>query len=77
MNSLSDGALRLYGGDSKLLHTKGVDLISEFFHAVKHVFHDAWNDHTPKTSRLVHGVGIISMEDLAGELLSAEIEGFR
>lgn len=61
MNSLSDGALRLYRGDSKLLHTKGVDLISEFFHAVKHVFHDAWNDHTPKTSRLLHGVGIISM----------------
>ncbi|MET3653111.1 DGQHR domain-containing protein DpdB [Dyella japonica] len=61
MNSLSDGALRLYSDDSKLLHTKGVDLISEFFHAVKHVFHDAWNDHTPKTSRLVHGVGIISM----------------
>lgn len=61
MNSLSDGALRLYVDDSKLLHTKGVDLVSEFFHAVKHVFHDAWNDHTPKTSRLVHGVGIISM----------------
>ncbi len=61
MNSLSDGALRLYGNDSKLLRTKGVELISEFFHAVKHVFHDAWNDHTPKTSRLVHGVGVISM----------------
>jgi len=61
MNSLSDGALRLYADDSKLLRTKGVDLVSEFFHAVKHVFHDAWNDHTPKTSRLVHGVGIISM----------------
>ena len=61
MNSLSDGALRLYGNDSKLLRTKGVELISEFFHSVKHVFHDAWNDHTPKTSRLVHGVGVISM----------------
>jgi len=61
MNSLSDGALRLYGSESKLLRSKGVDLVSEYFHAVKHVFHDAWLNHTPKTSRLVHGVGIISM----------------
>ena len=61
MNSLSDGALRLYREDSKLLHSKGVQLISEYFHAVRHVFHDAWKDHTPKTSRLVHGVGITSM----------------
>lgn len=61
MNSLSDGALRLYRSDAELLHSKGVELISEFFHAVKHVFHDAWNNHTPKTSRLLHGVGITSM----------------
>lgn len=61
MNSLSDGALRLYRDDARLLNTRGVDLISEFFHAVKHVFHDAWVDHTPKTSRLVHGVGLIAM----------------
>ena len=61
MNSLSDGALRLYGNDQKALRSKGVDLVSEFFHAVKHVFGDAWDGHTPKTSRLVHGVGIISM----------------
>lgn len=61
MNSMSDGALRLYADDPKLLRTKGVELISEFFHAVKHVFHDAWDGHTPKTSRLLHGVGIISM----------------
>lgn len=61
MNSLSDGALRLYRSDSELLKTKGADLISEFFHAVKHVFHDAWNGHTPKTSRLLHGVGITAM----------------
>src|SRR3546814_1789567 len=30
MNSLSDGALRAYHGNSKALHKKGVDLISEY-----------------------------------------------
>lgn len=61
MYSLSDGALRLFREDTKLLHSKGVEFISEYFHAVKHVFHDAWGGHTPKTSRLVHGVGITAM----------------
>lgn len=61
MNSLSDGALRLFHGDERQLHSKGVDFISEYFHAVKHVYRDAWDDHTAKTSRLLHGVGITSM----------------
>jgi DGQHR domain-containing protein len=61
MYSLSDGALRLYGDDRRLIETKGVELISEFFHAVKHVFTDAWDNHTPKTSRLLHGVGITAL----------------
>lgn len=61
MSSLSDGALRLYRDDARLLNTCGVELVSEFFHAVKHVFHDAWEGHTPKTSRLIHGVGLTAM----------------
>ena len=61
MTSLSDGALRLYRNDQKLLLAKGVELVSEFFHAVKHVFNDAWVDQTPKSSRLVHGAGITGM----------------
>lgn len=61
MASLSDGALRLLRNDTKLLNDKGADLISEYFHAVKHVFHDAWHDHTPISSRLLHGVGIVAM----------------
>lgn len=61
MNSLSDGALRLYRDDTRLLNTRGVELVSEFFHAVKHVFDDAWTDHTPKSSRLIHGVGLTAM----------------
>ena len=61
MNSLTDGALRLYRDDPRMLNSRGVELISEYFHAVKHVFHDAWIGHTPKTSRLVHGVGMTAM----------------
>jgi DGQHR domain-containing protein len=61
MNSLSDGALRLYRSDARLLNSRGVELVSEFFHAVKHVFHDAWDGHTPKSSRLLHGVGMTAM----------------
>lgn len=61
MNSLSDGALRLFADDDRLLLDRGVHLVSEFFHAVKHVFQEDWEGKTPKTSRLVHGAGIIAM----------------
>ncbi|AZO73516.1 DGQHR domain-containing protein DpdB [Mesorhizobium sp. M1D.F.Ca.ET.043.01.1.1] len=61
MNSLTDGALRLYADDNHLLLGHGVDLVSEFFHAVRHVFADDWDGKSPKTSRLVHGAGIIAM----------------
>ena len=61
MNSLTDGALRLYADDNELLLNKGFKLISEFFHAVRHVFAEDWEGKTPKTSRLVHGAGIVAM----------------
>jgi DGQHR domain-containing protein len=61
MNSLSDGALRLFADDDRLLLDRGAHLISEFFHAVRHVFQEDWDGKTPKTSRLVHGAGIIAM----------------
>lgn len=61
MTSLTDGALRLYRGDQKLLLSKGVDLISEFFHAVKFVFQNDWDGHNAKTSRLLHGTGITAL----------------
>jgi len=61
MNSLSDGALRLYGSDNKVLLNQGVKLISEYFHAVQHVFDKDWNGQKPTTSRLVHGAGIQAM----------------
>ena len=61
MNSLSDGAMRLYASDDRLLLEYGVTMISEFFHAVQHVFAEDWNGRTPKTSRLVHGTGIVAL----------------
>ena len=36
-------------------------MISEFFHAVQHVFRSDWEGHVPKTSRLIHGAGITAM----------------
>lgn len=61
MSSISDGVLRLYADDDRLLLERGGRLISEFFHAVRHVFAEDWEGHTPKTSRLVHGAGVIAM----------------
>ncbi|AWV19822.1 hypothetical protein A3862_29725 (plasmid) [Methylobacterium sp. XJLW] len=61
MNSISDGALRLYAGDDALLLERGTRLISEFFHAVRHLFAADWDGHTPKSSRLVHGTGIVAL----------------
>lgn len=70
--SLSDGALRLYRGEPKLLQSKGVNLLSEFFHAVRHVFRDEWDGHTPTTSRLLHGAGMAAMGFVMEYLHSAE-----
>jgi DGQHR domain-containing protein len=74
MNSLSDGALRLYSDDDRLLLDRGTRLISEFFHAVRHVFAGDWEGHTPKTSRLVHGAGIVAMGYVMEELAAGGAE---
>lgn len=60
MNSLNDGIMRELvrrdRGDERCFN-----IISEFYRAVQRVFRDAWVGHTPKSSRLVHGAGIISL----------------
>jgi DGQHR domain-containing protein len=71
LNSMNDGALRLYAKEPKRLVQHGGAMISEFFHAVKHTFRDAWEGHTPKTSRLVHGTGIVAMGYVMETLNSA------
>jgi hypothetical protein len=40
---------------------QGFALISEFFGAVQQVFASDWVGHSPKTSRLVHGAGIVAL----------------
>lgn len=63
MNSLSDGMMREFMrryGD--LAEQRCFALISEFYYAVGKVWPDAWaGKQTPRTSRLVHGAGIISL----------------
>jgi hypothetical protein len=71
LNSMSDGVLRLYAKEPKRLVQRGGTMISEFFHAVKHTFRDEWEGHTPKTSRLVHGTGIVAMGYVMETLNSA------
>ena len=60
MNSTSDGALREYMHfpDGK---EKSFQLLSDFYGAVQETFPDEWQRHKPKTSRLVHGAGIVAM----------------
>lgn len=60
MNSLHDGILREFIRSPEGAE-KSFRIISEFYRAVSLVFKDAWDGHKPKTSRLVHGAGIVAM----------------
>ena len=60
MNSSSDGAIReLIKFED--FEDRAFNIINEFFQAVKVVFGPEWSGMTPKTSRLRHGSGIVSM----------------
>ena len=61
MASLSDGALSPWRDDTTELLNTGFALIANFFAAVREVFAEDWDDQTPKTSRLVHGVGLVAL----------------
>lgn len=60
INSLQNGALRHAARNDRLM-TDGFELVSNFFAAVQQVFARDWVDHKPKSSRLLHGVGLIAM----------------
>lgn len=79
MNSLSDGALRPMFREQDF-DERAFRLLSNFFKAVQCVFANEWKGHTPKTSRLVHGAGIVSMgyvmETLQSAYQSDEVEAF-
>jgi|TARA_B110000211_G_scaffold228895_1_gene285848 DGQHR domain-containing protein len=60
MNSLNAGVLRDMSRSDNA-EVEQFIIISEFFAAVQSVFPEAWVGKNPRTSRLVHSVGIISM----------------
>ena len=67
MNSLNNGALRNMTPET--LRGEGYELLNAFWAAVQDVFETEWVGHTPKTSRLVHGIGIVSMGYVFDELV--------
>lgn len=80
MASLSDGALRELSRDEDGIE-RSFQLVSNFFAAVQQVFRDAWVGQKPRTSRLVHGVGIMAlgyvMEHLHAARGAFEAEDFK
>lgn len=78
MSSLRDGALRLVGSDQLL--TEGKRIISDFFAAVQTIFAADWDGQTPKTSRLLHGTGLIAMgyamDEIAGRFGKTDRQSF-
>lgn len=60
MNSLSDGALREFGTGEEGVE-RGFLFISNYYAAVQATFPDDWKEQTPRTSRLVHGAGIVGL----------------
>jgi DGQHR domain-containing protein len=60
INSLNDGVMRELNRQPNG-NEECFKLISEFYRAVKNVFKEDWENQTPKTSRLVHGAGIIAL----------------
>lgn len=60
MSSVSDGAMRELTEEPDHFDQSFL-LVSEFFRAVQETFPSEWIGHKPKTSRLVHGAGIMAM----------------
>lgn len=60
MNSAENGAVREHS-NGRSRGAFAFELVSNYFGAVQDVFPEAWVGHTPHTSRLVHGAGIVSM----------------
>jgi hypothetical protein len=70
MHSASDGAMREVDPSERMEF--GFNLLCHFFGAVQTVFKDDWKDHNPKTSRLVHGAGIVSLGFVMELLIARE-----
>ncbi|MGO4396185.1 DGQHR domain-containing protein DpdB [Variovorax sp. M-6] len=79
MNSADSGAIRDHA-DAPTRMEFGYELLSNFYAAVAQVFPKDWHEQTPRTSRLVHGAGVVSMgyvmETLYSRTGSIAIEDF-
>jgi len=60
MTSVDNGALREISMTPDATE-RAFEVISDYYGAVQRTFQDDWKDHTPKTSRLIHGAGIRAM----------------
>ena len=67
INSIQHGALREFSGNHDSFDS-AYETVSEFFGAIRHVFSSDWEGHTPRTSRLLHGTGIVAMGYVMDEL---------
>ncbi len=69
MNSIQHGALR-NGRVGCRSTDRRFELVSAYFGAVQDAFCDDWAGKTPKTSRLLHGAGLVAMGYVMDELQS-------
>lgn len=60
-NSLTDGMMRAFIAAGPDGEERCFQFISDYYRAVQMVFGSEWQGHTPRTSRLVHGAGMVAM----------------
>lgn len=79
MNSANDGAIRSFMKYEDF-EGRSIELINNFFSAVRTVFKNEWEGLSPRHSRLKHGAGIVSlgfvMELIYSHQNSTSKEGF-
>ncbi len=79
MNSANDGAIRSFMKFDDF-EGRSIELINNFFHAVRVVFKSEWEGLAPRNSRLKHGAGLVSlsfvMELLYSDQGTTSKEGF-
>lgn len=80
INSQSAGAIQVVMQKEKNIDI-AVNMLSNFFFAVRDTFKDEWENHKPATSRLVHGTGVVAMgyvmDEIYSRTRSIDIESFK
>ncbi|MNP29250.1 hypothetical protein D3C76_1222650 [compost metagenome] len=71
MNSASDGAIQTFMKYDDF-EARSVELINNFFHAVRSVFRSEWEGLAPRNSRLKHGAGLVALGFVMEELYAKQ-----